>query len=105
MRELVVRPEFIHTSVIVFLFLIAVSLLVTWSREQIKVRDGQVMSTTRVNRLDFEVEDVAATEARREEAMNASPRIYRTNNAYLERLEASLLGLPAAVAGMKHPFD
>ncbi|MDP6601799.1 MAG: HDIG domain-containing protein [Phycisphaerales bacterium] len=100
MRELLVRPEFIHTSVIVFLFLIAVSLLVTWSREQIKVRDGQVMSTTRVNRLDFEVEDVAATEARREEAMNASPRIYRTNDAYLERLEASLLGLPAAVAGM-----
>ncbi len=97
--DLFVRPEFHRTSFIVFIFLLSVGLLVAWSREQVKVRDGQVMSTTRITRLDFTVEDAQATDARREEARAASPRIYRTNDTYLDRLQASLLGLPPAVAG------
>ncbi|MBC8202361.1 MAG: HDIG domain-containing protein [Planctomycetes bacterium] len=97
--ELLKKPEFLRTCFIVFLFLLLVSLIATWSREQIKVRDGQIVTTTRVTRLDFEIEDSSATETNREEAKNSSPRIYIVNNSFIERLSASILGLPTAVFG------
>lgn len=93
------RPEFLRTCFIIFLFLVIVSGLATWSMEQIKVRDGQIAPNTRITRIDFEEEDITATETKREEASNSSPRIYITNSTFIERLNASLLGLPTAVSG------
>ena len=93
------RPEFLRTCFIIFLFLVIVSGLATWSMEQIKVRDGQIAPNTRITRIDFEEEDITATETKREEASNSSPRIYITNSTFVERLNASLLGLPTAVSG------
>lgn len=93
------KPEFINTGLILAGFLAIVSVVVIWSREQVKVRDGQIMSSTRIKRLDYQVQDVEATKAKRDEARKSSPRIYRINTSYLERLNASLLGLPKAVAG------
>ena len=93
------KPEFLRTCFIVFLFLVVVSTLATWSKEQIMVRDGQIATDTRITRLDFTIEDAAATEANREEARNSSPRIYIINESFIERIRASLLGLPTAVAG------
>ncbi len=93
------RPEFLRTCFVIFFFLVTVSSLATWSREQIKIRDGQIASTTRITRIDYSIEDVASTEARREEARNSSPRIYTINATFIERLEASLIGLPTAVFG------
>ena len=95
------QPEFARTCVIIFLFLAVVSILSTWSREQIKVHDGQIASDTRITRLDYQVIDIDATEAKREEARNSSPRIYTINVGFNERLEASILGLPVAVVGMQ----
>lgn len=97
--QLLRKPEFIRTCSIIFLFLVAISILATWSSEQIKVRDGQIASDTRVTRLDFVVEDTDATETKREEARNSSPLIYVINQTFVERIGASLLGLPTAVAG------
>ncbi|MDP7008810.1 MAG: HDIG domain-containing protein [Phycisphaerales bacterium] len=88
-----------RTSCIIFTFLLLVSIIATWSREQIKVRDGQIVTTTRVTRLDFEIEDTSATETNREEARSSSPRIYFVNTSFIERLSASILGLPTAVHG------
>ena len=99
LSELLRKPEFLRTCVIVFLFLLLVSFVATWSREQIKVRDGQIFTDTRVTRLDFEIEDTSATEINREEARNSSPRMYIINDSFIERLSASLLGLPTAVFG------
>ncbi len=99
--KLLRNPEFTRTCAIIFLFLIVVSTLATWSKEQIKVHDGQIASDTRITRLDYQVEDVTSTEAKREEAKNSSPRIYILNSSFIERLEASLLGLPSAVDGKK----
>ena len=99
--ELLRKPEFLRTCIIVFLFLLVVSLVATWSREQIKIRDGQIVTDTRIKRINFEVEDSSATETNREEARNSSPRIYFVNGSYIERLNASLLGLPTAVFGKK----
>jgi len=100
LKSLLKRPEFLRTCFIVFLFLITVSTVATWSREQIKVRDGQIASNTRITRIDYTLEDFAATETKREEARNSAPRIYTINATFIERLEASLLGLPTAVSGM-----
>lgn len=100
LRQLLRKPEFLRTCSIIFLFLIAVSFVATWSREQIKVRDGQIATNTRITRIDYTIEDSAATEALREEARNSSPRIYTINATFIERLAASLLGLPTAVSGM-----
>jgi len=94
------KPEFLRTCFVVFLFLVVLSLITTWSREQIKVRDGQIASSTRITRIDYSLEDSVATQAKREEARNSSPRIYTINATFIERLAASLLGLPTAVSGM-----
>jgi putative nucleotidyltransferase with HDIG domain len=93
------RPELINATLILLVFLTLISGLIVWSRDQVKVRDGQIMSSTRLDRLDYTVEDVEATTAKREAARKAAPRVYRPNESYLARLEASLLGLPKVVAG------
>ena len=99
LSNLLRRPEFLRTCFVIFFFLIVVSSLATWSREQIKIRDGQIASNTRITRIDYSLEDTASTEARREEARNSSPKIYEINETFVERLAASLIGLPTAVAG------
>ncbi|HWB19638.1 MAG TPA: HDIG domain-containing protein [Phycisphaerales bacterium] len=92
------RPEFM-TSLLVLACLIAgLSTTVVWSRSQIKLRSGQIVTDTRVNRINYTVIDDAATEARRTEARKAAPRIYNLNSDYLLNLKASLEGLPTAVA-------
>jgi len=100
LNNLLRNPEFLRTCFVIFLFLVVVSVVATWSREQIKVRDGQIASSTRITRIDYSIEDSAATEAKKEEARNSSPRIYTINATFIERLAASLLGLPTAVSGM-----
>jgi cyclic-di-AMP phosphodiesterase PgpH len=93
------QPNLLRTCAIIFLFLAVVASLATWSREQIKVRDGQVASETRIKRIDFQFDDAIATEQEREEARNSSPRIYIVNVTFIERLKASITGLPTAVSG------
>src|SRR5262245_16197050 len=93
------QPVFINTALVLIAFLALSSLVVIWSRDQVKVIDGQVMTTTRLKRLQYTVIDDAETLARREEAKKSAPRIYFRNDSYLKRLEAALLGLPKAVAG------
>ena len=97
--SLLQRPDFLRTCFIIFLFLAVVSTLTTWSREQIKVQDGQIASETRIKRLDFQFEDATATAAKQEEARTSSPRIYTVNASFTDRLKANLTGLPAAVSG------
>jgi cyclic-di-AMP phosphodiesterase PgpH len=93
------KPDFLRTCSIIFFFLTTVSILATWSSEQIKVHDGQIASETRIKRIDFQYDDNVSTEAKRTAARNASPRIYVVNETFLEVLKASLLGLPTAVSG------
>ena len=99
-NQLLKKPEFLRTCFIIFLFLVTVATIATWSREQIKVRDGQIASNTRITRIDFTLEDTAATEIKKAEARDSSPRIYTINGTFIERLTASLMGLPTVVYGM-----
>jgi hypothetical protein len=93
------RPDMVSGTLIVVLLMIVSSLLVVWSREQIRVTPGQIMTGSHLKRLDYKVPDTQATESQREEARLSAPQVWMVNGTYLDRLEADLNGLPKAVAG------
>jgi len=101
LRSLLDRPDTLNALVILLLATITASMLIDWSRDQPRVRDGQVMTSTRLTRLDYAVVDEAATAAVREEARMSAPRMYRVNEAALARLKTSLQGLPTALANVQ----
>ena len=103
MRSLIQRPEFIYDVLITLAFLVVTSMLVIQSRDVIRASEGQIMTQPRVKRVDFSIEDVAATEDRRREARESAPRVYIPNSTYLERLRAALHGLPKAVEAKTDP--
>lgn len=98
LRALLARGDLLSSLLILVCLVVGIGTFLGWTREQVKVRDGQVMTDTRLKRLDYLVEDSAATQRNQEAARLASPRIYRVNTAHLKRLEAALQGLPRAVA-------
>jgi putative nucleotidyltransferase with HDIG domain len=98
-RQLLQRPELLNTGLLLLAFALLASVLVGWSRDQLRVHLDQIMRDTRVQRVDYTVLDVQATEAKRDDARRAAPRIYQFNSAYVDRLAAALKGLPKAVAG------
>lgn len=98
LSSLAFRPELVMIVTIVVSFVIVASALVIWSRDQIKVGEQMIMTTSRLNRLTFKVPDEQATATAREEARKNAPRIYKLNTTFLDRLRASLTGLPAALA-------
>lgn len=99
LSTLIQRPELTKTLLIVIAFFLVVTFLVGWTREQVLVRDGQIMTETRLKRIDYTVVDGLATEQRRSEARREAPRIYRLNRSHLDRLDAAIRGLPKAAAG------
>lgn len=93
------RPEIVNGGLLLLIFIILASILVVWSRDRMKIEVDQIMLQTRLNRLDYRIEDEQATDARREEAKAASPRVYRLSGQYLEELQHALNALPKAVEG------
>ncbi|MCH7571632.1 MAG: hypothetical protein IH891_01815, partial [Planctomycetes bacterium] len=90
--------KFFNIALIMVIMLVFTSLITIWSREQVKVRDGQIMTTTRIKRLDYSTLDAESTNQKREEARRASPRIYTLNEQYLSELDNAIRGLPRALA-------
>lgn len=90
--------KFFNLALIMVIMLVFTSMITIWSREQVKVRDGQIMTTTRIKRLDYSTLDAETTNQKREEARRASPRIYTLNEQYLSELENAIRGLPRALA-------
>jgi len=99
LRSFIQQPEFINTALATLGFLVLISVLTIWSREQLKVEVGQVMTDTRLKRLDYNVPNQDKTEAERDKARESAPQIYKLNASYLDLLAGSLNGLPKAVAG------
>lgn len=98
-RTVLARPDLIKTVMLLVAFFAVVSAIVLWARLEPIISDGQVMTETRLKRIDYHTEDVEATAENREEARRNSPRVYRLNESYMERLETALLGLPKAAEG------
>ncbi|MCH2136421.1 MAG: HDIG domain-containing protein [Phycisphaerales bacterium] len=98
LAQAVSNPAFIRCLCITLVFVVLAALLVIWSREQVLLHAGRVAVDSRLARLDYQVENTAATEAAREEARAAAPTIYVPNTPALERVSSSLKGLPTAIA-------
>ncbi len=101
LNAILARPELLKSVLLLMVLFIAATVIVWWGRDQIYVRDGQIMTETQLKRVDYRVEDVGATRSRREEASRAAPRIYRLNESNLERLEVAITGLPRALEGVE----
>ena len=99
LRALLRQPQVIYAIGVSILFMVVIAGLVNWSREQIKVEPGRVMTDTRLKRLDYRVPDIDSTETLRESARQSAPHVYTLNSAYLERIAGALNGLPTAVGG------
>jgi len=99
LRDLVTRPLVVHGAILVLALVALGSTLVIRSREQMTVQPGQVMTDTRLARVDFRVRDDDATNLRREEARTRAPQVYTLRSAYLSELAGELKGLPKALAG------
>jgi putative nucleotidyltransferase with HDIG domain len=97
LRQAMTNPAFLRCLGVTLVFLMAAATLVIWSREQILLHPGRVAVEARLTRMDYEVENVAATTARREEAREAAPTIYVPNTPALDRIGSSLKGLPTAI--------
>jgi len=95
---LLTSREFFNLGVVAVTIFLLVGVAVIWAREQVKVRDGQIMSDTRLKRIDYSTPDDEATAKRRESARTAAPRLYTINEQYLTELEGAIRGLPRAVA-------
>ena len=95
------RPEFVYGGIICLLFVVGLSMPSGWAHSRKVPYAGQLVEHAIVNLVDYEVEDPQATERERVEARNSSAIILTPNVAYLDRLEASIDGLPRAVAERK----
>lgn len=98
-RQIVTNPAYLWGALICFGAFVTISMIAIWSRERIIVQPEQVMSNTRIARVDFRVADESSTDIKRDEARKAAPQVYELNNLYLDRFAGQLNGLPKAVAG------
>jgi len=91
------RPETIHGVLFVLASASIATMLWSWTRSEAPVAVGRIAVVDHLNRHEYQLVDEAATAGKREEAGRAAPRIYRPNTTYLDRLRASIEGLPVAV--------
>jgi len=97
-RDLLRSPRFGWALLIMLAYTVAASALVTATRETPRLVEGRLADTTRLARVDFEIEDLVATEQEREIRRRSTPRYYVANRAALDAVRRSLEGLPTALA-------
>ncbi len=97
-KSVLLRPGVVTALLTGTAFIFAVSLLVIWSREQVKVDVGQIMTDTRLYRLTFSVENNDETDKARLEAQAQAQEVFTIKTDTLEQLREPLLNLPATVA-------
>lgn len=98
LSNLLQQPEVASATLILAGLAAAMAVIVVWTSEHRLPAIGEIVDRTRVHRVSFTVEDAEATERARERARRSSPRVYRPNDAWLDEIEAALLGLPGLVA-------
>ena len=98
LSSLLQQPEVASATLILAGLAAAMAVIVAWTSEHRLPAIGEIVDRTRVHRVSFTVEDAEATERARERARRYSPRVYRPNDAWLDEVEAALLGLPGLVA-------
>jgi len=92
------QREFVRAALILLLFIVVAGSLVVWSRGRVLLSAGQIVTDTRLNRLDFTVVDVTRTEEARREARERAPDVYTRNTDFLDALRSPLRNLPVLIA-------
>ncbi len=98
LASLVQQPQFVYATGIALAFLVVIAAIVIRARAQIKVYDGQIMTETRVKRLDYEVENLTQTRQDEDSALERAPDVYLLNVDDLGALRQPFLNLPVIVA-------
>ena len=91
------RPKVVNGMILVGISAILLTGIITWGRSSPRIWVNEVASESLVNPIEFSVPDDAATKQRREEARAGADRYYIANAPVLDRLGASIEGLPLAV--------
>ncbi|MGA1466598.1 MAG: HDIG domain-containing metalloprotein [Phycisphaerales bacterium] len=97
LSETLRRPGVLNSIAFVLLVAVAGVLVADWASSKPQIHVGRIAVRDRLNPVAYEVVDAAATAGKRDEAKRSSPRIYRPNTTYLDRLRAAIEGLPVAV--------
>lgn len=97
LSEALRRPGVLNSIAFVLLVAAAGVLVADWALSNPQIHVGRIAVRDRLNPVAYEVVDSAATAGKRDEAKRSSPRIYRPNATYLDRLRAAIEGLPVAV--------
>ncbi len=97
-RELWRRPRFGWAVLILIGYTLAGAFFIGAARELPTETQGRIADETRLARVDFELEDLQATEQERELRRRSTPRCYTANRAALDTVQRSLEGLPTALA-------
>jgi cyclic-di-AMP phosphodiesterase PgpH len=80
-------------------FVLAMGLLLLWTRHQPLVDAGRVVRETRTVQSEFRVPDEAATTQERAAARLRTPRVYVASQPAIEEIRNALAGLPEALRG------
>jgi putative nucleotidyltransferase with HDIG domain len=97
LSEALRRPGVLNSIAFVLLVAVAGTLVADWAASKPQIHVGRIAVRDRLNPVAYEVVDSAATAGKRDEARRSSPRVYRPNANYLDRLRAAIEGLPVAV--------
>ncbi|GJQ29153.1 MAG: hypothetical protein HBSAPP03_10370 [Phycisphaerae bacterium] len=87
--------------IIAVVFAVATTGLAVFTRSQPLVAVGRVMDETRLVRTELLTEDEAQTQQRREQARQATPRVYTADQAVLDRIQTDLENLPRTLASVE----
>ena len=94
LRQAMTNPAFLRCLTITLVSLLIAAALIIWAREKVLLPAGRVATESVLARLDYEVENTAATQARREEAAESTPTIYVPNAPALEGIARRSRGCP-----------
>lgn len=78
------HPEIVRAGIILIAFVVVIGAIVVWSRERLRISDNEIMTETRVTRVDYRWADDDETAKNREDARENAPKMYRLNEAYLD---------------------
>lgn len=96
-QEWLRRPETTSLAILAAAFISVVSVSAITTNERLVPPAGRLAPDTRLSRVEFSVEDAAATQKRREFESINTPRVYAADRAALEAIETSLTRLPASL--------
>ncbi len=91
------KPETTFLALLAIAFVSVVSFSIMAANERLVPPAGRLAPDTRLSRVQFSVEDIVATQKRREFERINTPRVYVADRAALEAIETSLTRLPASL--------